>query len=133
MGPSLGDDFRTTRRRAAATLWRIAPDGVLIAGESPLDGWSQAETGPDLVRLDLSEARIRLRLDGPDTAGMLARVVSVNTSLAAFAPGSFVQTGLHQVGVLIDRLSEDRFDVLVPQSWARSVGGVLQLHLTDRG
>lgn len=106
---------------------------MLIAGESPLDGWSQAETGPDLVRLDLSEARIRLRLDGPDTAGMLARVVSVNTSLAAFAPGSFVQTGLHQVGVLIDRLSEDRFDVLVPQSWARSVGGVLQLHLTDRG
>ena len=62
-----------------------------------------------------------LAIEGPGAAGLLARVTSLDYTLKAFGIGTFAQTALHHVGVLIERSGLDRFEILVPTSWLQSV------------
>lgn len=125
-GVAFPDDYRTPARSGTTTVWRIAPDRVLVRSENPLG----FENSNDLVVLDLSDARIVLTLEGSGAAGLLSRVVALDFAEGAFPVGSFVQTSLHHVGVLIDRHESDRFTVLIPTTWATSLIGLLVDHLT---
>jgi heterotetrameric sarcosine oxidase gamma subunit len=125
LGFGLCADYRSPWRGKDAVVWRIAPDRVLIRSDHPL---ALASTS-DLVALDLSQARVRLRLEGPGTAGLLARLAALDFSEASFPVTSFAQTGMHHIGVLIDRLGQDEFELFIPTTWAPSLIGFIGAHL----
>lgn len=122
---SLPQDYRTPARSAAATAWRIAPDRVLVRSASAL----AIQGTDDIVTLDLSDARIGLTIAGDGAEGLLSRMIALDFSEHAFPVGSFVQTSLHHVGVLIERQDRDQFMVMLPTTWARSLTDLLVTHL----
>lgn len=122
---SLPQDYRTPARSAAATAWRIAPDRVLLRSVADL----AIQGTDDLVTLELSDARICLSIAGDGAAGLLSRVIALDFSEQAFPAGTFVQTSLHHVGVLIERQDRDHFMVMLPTTWARSLTDLLVTHL----
>jgi methylglutamate dehydrogenase subunit D len=125
LGLGLTTDYRNAWRGKDAVVWRIAPDRVLIRSDHPL---ALAST-PELAALDLSQARVRLRLEGPGAAGLLARLAALDFSDATFPVGSFAQAGMHHIGVLIDRLGQEEFELLIPTTWASSLVGLIGEHL----
>jgi len=124
-GLSLPTDFRLPVRRGLTTVWRIAPDRVLVRSDTSLS----FDSSPDLAVLDLSEARICLTLEGPGVAGLLSRVIALDFSEVAFPIGTFAQTALHHVGVLVERGERDIFTVMMPTTWATSLTSLLADHL----
>ncbi|WP_343315315.1 hypothetical protein AAIB41_17800 [Brucella sp. BE17] len=124
---AFSDDYQTPARSGNTTVWWVAPDRVLIRSEKPLG----IESSSDLVALNLSDARIAVTVEGLGAAGLLSRVVALDFTECAFPVGSFVQTSLHHVGVLIDRHGSDRFTIFIPTTWAKSLIGLLADHLSN--
>jgi methylglutamate dehydrogenase subunit D len=121
----LPTDYRRPVREGTVTVWRIAPDRVLVRSNNELG----LEGTDELVTLDLSDARICLTVTGDGAAGLLSRIIALDFSDQAFPTGTFVQTSLHHVGVLIERQDKDQFIVLMPTTWARSLTDLLVTHL----
>ena len=122
---SLPSGFRKPVRVRKKTVWRIAPDKALVMSAKTLG----LENSSELAILDLSDARIRLILEGPGTADLLSRVMALDFSETAFPIGTFAQGSLHHVGVLVDRRNEDIFDLLIPTTWAISLTSLIADHL----
>lgn len=125
-GLSLPGDCRSSFRRGLTTVWRIAPDRALVRSDTA-PGF---ESVTDLAVLDLSDSRVCLTLEGPGASGFLSRVASLDFSDVAFDVGTFAQTAVHHVSVLIDRSGPDQFAVLVPTTYATSLTSFLADHLT---
>ncbi|AUG55707.1 sarcosine oxidase subunit gamma [Thalassospira marina] len=123
-GLSLPADYCTAVRHENSVLWRIAPNRVLLQSVMPVDHAS----GDDIVVLDLSDARRCVRLEGVGAAGLLARVMAIDFSASAFPVGTFVQAGMHHVGVLVDRKGDQTFDLLIPTTWTVSLCDLLISH-----
>lgn len=122
---SLADDYRSSFRRGLTTIWRIASDRVLVRSDTAMD----LEPVEQLVVLDLSHSRICVRLNGPGAASLLSRVVALDLSEVGFPVGTFAQTAIHHVSVLIDRYRDDEFNVLIPTTFGQSLSGFLVDHL----
>lgn len=125
-------DYRIARESGGLILFRIGPDKLWLLSEGPsLD----AATPEDerLVALDLGHARTRLVVDGPAAEALLARLAPIDFRRDALPPGGFVQTGVHHVGVLIHRRSQERFDLLTPVTWARSLWESISVAATPFG
>lgn len=123
---SLPQDYRSPVRRGAMTVWRIAPDRVLIRSDVKLD----MQISDELVALDLSDARVCLTVEGDGAAGLLQRMIALDFSEHAFPVGTFAQTSLHHVGVLVERLERNKFMVMLPTTWARSLTDLVATHIT---
>lgn len=112
----LGLAFPVAYDRAAKAgrlrAWRIAPDRLLL--QSREEPSFEAVFGR--VTLDLSHAKTAVRIAGPGAARLLARVAAIDFSEKGFPAGSFVQTAIHGIGVLIDRPEPDAFEVFMPGS-----------------
>lgn len=114
-------DYKCAQSGERGTAWRIAPDKMLIETNADLSGF-----GSDaLAVLDLGHARTVITLQGDAARRLLSQVVAVDVSVAAFAPGMFLQTGMHHVGVLIHCTGDLSFDILTPPTWAESVWNLL--------
>ncbi|WP_052730468.1 hypothetical protein [Sphingomonas sp. SRS2] len=122
---SVPRDYRRPIRRDMDSIWRTAPDRALILSAKPLG----LESSGDIAVLDLSHARRRLIVEGPGAGDLLSRVMALDFSEQAFPVGSFAQGSLHHVGVLVDRHAADRFDLLVPTTWAKSLIDLMADHL----
>lgn len=122
---SLPQDYCMPVRSASATAWRIAPDRILVRSVGGLG----IQDTDELVTLDLSDARVCLTVVGAGAAGLLSRMIALDFSEQAFPAGSFVQTSLHHVGVLIERQDRDSFLILLPTTWAQSLTDLLVMHL----
>lgn len=104
-------------------LYRIAADQYWIVTPelSLLDALALA-VAPEVASLTpLSHARVRIALEGPAVAALLAKVVSVDLRPSAFASGTFTQTGLHHVGVLLERLGPTQFELYALRTYAASI------------
>jgi heterotetrameric sarcosine oxidase gamma subunit len=122
-------DYRMAQRIGNIIAWRIAPDKLLIEGSGDLGPYASS----DLTVLDLSHARVVIALGGPTARDLLSQVVAINVAQTAFKAGEFRQTGIHGVGVLLDCIGEDRFEIFVPSSWAESVWDVLYDNALSHG
>lgn len=122
-------DFRRAQSGDDCTAWRMAPDRLLIESTAPLSRFATDE----LAVLDLGHARALIELSGARARMLLAQVTSADVSERAFEPGQFLQTGIHQVGVLLHCLATDRFELLLPSTWAASVWELLQLNALPFG
>ncbi len=121
VGLTDGGSFKTAQATNGVTAWRIAPDKIWIEGATDLADYHSDE----LVTLDLGHARTVITVSGKGARDLLACVISIDIGEAVFQDGDFVQTGIHGVGVLIQCRHSNRFDILVPSTWARAVWDLL--------
>ncbi|MER8543334.1 hypothetical protein NKH17_28725 [Mesorhizobium sp. M1334] len=128
-GLAVPGDFCSSVRRGRTIVWRIAPDRALIRSDTALG----LQSVVDLAVLDLSDARVCLRLEGPGVSGLFSRVTAIDFADAAFPVGHFAQTAIHHVSVLIDRHGPDQFTVFIPTTFATSLTSFLADHLTAEG
>ncbi|MER2537444.1 MAG: hypothetical protein ABTQ31_20025 [Rhizobiaceae bacterium] len=126
---ALGLTFPAAYDRAtvsgAMRAFRIAPDRLLVQSPEPLN----LRPANGLAVLDLTHARLLLRVAGPGAAALLARAAAIDFSQKVFATGTFVQTAIHGVAVLIQRPEAEAFELFVPGTWAQSVFEFLTGHL----
>ena len=123
LGSPLPTSSSIVQRTGAHRLYRIASDQywILTPETAVVDALVQS-LAPELASLTvLSSARLRLALEGPAVTTLLGKVVSIDLRAAAFPAGSFAQTGLHHVGVLLERLGPERFELHVLRTYAASV------------
>lgn len=123
--PGLGD-YRTVTKVGDISCARIAPDRLLLRGVA-YGQLAQRCEALEMVALDLSHARTAITLSGPDAENVLARLAAVDFGLEQFHVGQFIQTGIHHVGVFIQRLDDQSFEVVMPSTWAASLYEFLTL------
>jgi len=117
LGFSAPADYRTAIQASGMTLRKTAPDRMLIEGCTDLANYASDA----LALLDLSHARSVITLSGPAARTVLTQLCSVDVRAKCFRPGEFIQTGIHDVGVLIQCAGEDDFEFYVPVTWAVTV------------
>ena len=120
-------NFRTVQTAGPVSCYRIAPDKLLLRHS---DGGSFKELLENLnpassPTLDLSHARWLIEIEGSEVEALLARLASLDFSLQEFREGTFAQTGIHHVGVLLHRVSADKFLIFVPVTWAESIWNLI--------
>lgn len=123
LGFSGAGDFRNMQTANEAQVMRVAPNRLLLRHANPLalaDVVSCLDVSRALT-LDLSSARSVIRIEGLHAVQVMVRLSSVDFGFEAFPVTGFAQTGIHHVGVLIQRIGHTRFDILVPTTWALSV------------
>ena len=100
------------------TLLRVEPLKWLLVGEGEIA--QPALDAADGTVLELSHARTVIHVAGPNAAGLMARMVSLDLRPAAFPDGSVASTGLHHMGVTI--LARDGgFDIFVLRSFGLAI------------
>jgi len=103
---------------SAALLLRTEPLKWLILSDGQLE--APAVPAGEGTALDLSHARTRIRVEGPETAALMARLVPLDLRETAFPDGRVAATGLHHVGVTLMR-REGGIELLVPRTFALSL------------
>lgn len=108
--------------RACGRLYRIAADQYwIVTADALLLSALARAVPPDIGTVTpLSDSRTRLAVEGPAARTLLANGIAIDLDTAAFRVGQFAQTGLHQSAVLIERRSDDRFEIFVLRSYAAS-------------
>lgn len=119
--------FDRAQASSRALAFRIAPDRILVRLTSAAD-WSAIESSVDQAQtptLDLSHSRTVLRVTGAAAPDLLARLMPIDFDAQAFAPGRFVQSGIHATAVLSHRRDDEGgapvFDLYLPRSFAVSL------------
>ena len=69
----------------------------------------------------LSSARTRIYLDGPNARDILAKGIAIDLAPGHFAIDQFALTGLDHTPVLLFRAAEDRYEIWVMRTFARTV------------
>jgi heterotetrameric sarcosine oxidase gamma subunit len=125
--------YRHCLRGDDRQLYRISPDRVLIASLTTLALPDSLLNTSSLAVQDLSHARTRISVEGPAAEDVMARLAPIDFRASAMPVDGFAQTGVHHVGVLIHRISAERFDILVPVTWACSLWDFICLNATPFG
>jgi heterotetrameric sarcosine oxidase gamma subunit len=125
-------NFRQVQNKGNHWCFKIAPDRVMIRDSSGV------EPVPDvddqiLTVVDISHARTIIRMKGPAVGAVLSRLAPIDFSLVAFPETCFAQCGIDHVNVLIQRISQDCFDVFIPYTWASSVWQVICISAAQFG
>jgi len=107
---------------AEGAILAIAPGRWLVESRDPrLAQRLAGQIGPDLGAVtDLSHARIAIRVSGPKAAWVLAKGLAFDLHSDAFPPLKVAQSAIHEVGVIVRRLSADSFDLYVYRGFALS-------------
>jgi len=116
-------DYRTVRMAADALCFRIAPDKLLFLHQDRevlFSSFKKLDPARTPI-IDLSHARWIVEVEGRVAEALLARLAAIDFSLSVFPEGTFMQTGIHHVGVLIHRISVEKFQIFVPVSWVGSL------------
>ncbi len=113
---------RVATDRGAHRLYRIAPDQWWIAThDEDLPATLEREIGAAGGAVTvLSDARVRLAIDGVAAKALLSRLVPLDLRDAAFPVGAFAQTGVHHAPALLDRIGAARYDLYVLTTYAVS-------------
>ena len=126
---------------------RATRGAVAFAGTGP-DQWIASAEGPEAenfaARLrarvglfaavsDQSDARLVLRLSGPRVRDVLAKGVPLDLHPKAFKPGDVATTLVAYIGVQIDRLDEETFQLTAPRSMAGSLWSWLAASAAEFG
>lgn len=108
--------------REATTIMAIGPGRFLIeSGDPALPDKLGAVVGVDLGAVtDLGHARCCIRVTGPKAAWVLAKGFALDLDIETFPPLEVAQSVIHEVGVLVRRVSADSFDLYVFRGFALS-------------
>lgn len=95
---------------AEGAILAVAPGRLLVESrDARLAARLAEQIGPDLGAVtDLSHARIAIRVAGPRAAWVLAKGLALDLHPQAFPPMKVAQSAVHEVGVILRRLSADK-------------------------
>lgn len=103
----------------------VSPGQCFIAGDETLSHADmQALAGKLKPRADIvdqSDGRVRIMLDGPKAALVLAKGTAVDLAPQAFPIGQAAMTLIGHIGAHITRTDDDRFEIIVLRSFAESL------------
>jgi heterotetrameric sarcosine oxidase gamma subunit len=125
--------FDRAQEAGDAVAYRIAPERILLRFTNPAR-WNAARSFDParLCLLDLSHSRSVITIAGPAAIELLMRVVAIDLDPAVFPIGSFAQTGLHSVPVLLHLPQPGSaaadFELHVPSSFAGAIWELLAEH-----
>lgn len=107
---------------ADGAILTIAPGRWLAESRDPrLAQQLAGQIPPSLGAVtDLGHARVAIRVAGPKAAWVLAKGLALDLHPAAFPPMTVAQSAIHEVGVVVRRLSQDSFDLYVYRGFALS-------------
>jgi len=107
---------------ASGALLSLAPGRWLVeSGDPRFAARLGGQIGPHLGAVtDLSHARIVIRITGPEAARVLAKGLALDLHPGAFPPMKVAQSAIHEVGVILRRLSAESFDLYVYRGFALS-------------
>ncbi|WP_340119614.1 sarcosine oxidase subunit gamma family protein [Pelagibius sp. 7325] len=112
---------------AEGAILAIAPGRWLVESRDPrLAQRLAGQIGPDLGAVtDLSHARVAIRVSGPKATWVLAKGLALDLHPTAFPPLKVAQSAIHEVGVILRRVSPDNlggesFDLYVYRGFALS-------------
>lgn len=117
-------DTRSASTAGATTLFRIGPDCVWLTAPADRNlgcSLNGVFTADEAVVTELGHSRTIIRVSGRAAADLLARFVAVDLDEREFPIGSFAQTALLHIGVLVHRAFSSGFDVYMPRSYAVSI------------
>lgn len=107
---------------AHGRILRVAPRRFWSIGAQPAPLIPLGDTG---ALTPIAEGRVAFHLTGPGARRQLEEFIAVDWDHPTCRPGRAVLAGIHRVPVCIIRLEVDVFDLIVPRSFARSVGELL--------
>lgn len=107
---------------ASGAILALSPGRWLVESGDPRLAARLGEQIPPALGAvtDLSHARIAIRVGGPKTAWVLAKGLALDLHLQTFPPMKVAQSAVHEVGVILRRLSPDSFDLYVYRGFALS-------------
>ncbi|MFZ2102281.1 MAG: sarcosine oxidase subunit gamma family protein [Oricola sp.] len=107
--------------KGETAAFNIGPGRYLVSGtKDGLVAALDAASGGDGTVTDLSHGRSAIRIDGPQSRWVLAKLFPVDFADEVFAKGNGVATAHHDILAQIQRVGADAFDVYVFRSFARS-------------
>ncbi len=107
---------------AEGALLAIAPGRLLVESRNlRLAAQLREQIPADLGAVtDLSHARVAIRVSGPNATWIVEQRLALDLDPAAFPPLKVAQSAIHEVGVVLRRLSADSFDLYVYRGFALS-------------
>ncbi len=114
---------RATTQDDRSWLW-IAPERWLLiapADAMPAIDLAAAISTDQGSVVDLSHARVALRLEGFDARAVLSKGCSLDVHPGVFGPGACAQSTLFHVSTLIHCRGADRFDLFAFRGFGRSL------------
>lgn len=102
-------------------LLRTGPHEFMLIGSGATDTLDalQAHITPEIgALLDLSHARCRVHIEGPQAVATLGKLFALDFRDDAFAVGQLQLSGHHHVPCSLHRLGADRFDLYLLSTYA---------------
>jgi heterotetrameric sarcosine oxidase gamma subunit len=106
----------------STTLMRVGPEELWAISDQTPDGGAhwRSVLPPDVATVsDLSHARCKVQLSGPQTLALLAKLLALDTRPTAFPQGQCRHSAHHHVPWLLHRLGEQQFDIYITTTYAR--------------
>lgn len=127
MGLSLPDGAGGGAVNGARAAFGIAPGKFLVSdeGEELVAAFAKVVTPAVGAVTDLSHGRTVIRIEGPESEWVLAKLFAIDFALTAFPLGAGRSTTHHDVFAQIQRSAADQFDIYVFRSFARSFWNTL--------
>jgi len=69
----------------------------------------------------LSHSRVRVVITGSGIPDLLSKGISVDLDPTQFVVGQFAQTALEHIGILLHRRGDDRYELYLPSTFARTL------------
>ena len=110
---------RTARSSSLCVLWSAPDQWLLVDEREPAAAWYErlrAAFDDDTAVTDLTHARVAIRLEGAQAVQVLLTGCAMD--LASMTPGDCAATRLSHFQVLVECVSRDCFQLLVPRSLA---------------
>lgn len=123
MGLGWPEPGQSIAGKGGAILWSGRNQAFLIdADPAPLSGLA--------ALTDQSDGWARMRLEGPDAAAVLARLVPLDLRPAVFFEGQVARSALNHMMLHLTRSGAERFDLMVFRSMAVSAAHELGAAMT---
>jgi sarcosine oxidase subunit gamma len=102
-------------RIARDQYWLVTPDSTLSAKLADAVAPEAGTVTP------LSHARVRVDVSGEPVRAMLSRVLTIDLDPRVFQIGDAAQTGMHHLGVLVERTGENSYEFFLLRTYAQTL------------
>ncbi|SFH66434.1 sarcosine oxidase subunit gamma family protein [Albimonas pacifica] len=99
-------------------LRRLGPGQRLVMGAT---AQALGDLAPEVSAVEQSGSRARIGVSGPGAAVLLARGVGADLHPSRFAEGASAPMLFGRIGIVLARQGAERWEVLVPRSYALSL------------
>ena len=115
------EQFGDVTEQSGIRAARLSPRRVWIIGDLPLLQLAP-EHGAALL---LNQGRVSCNMTGAQARSLLPQLMAIDWDDSRTSPGRIVLSAIHRVPVAVLPLADDRYELIVPRSFAKSIGGLL--------